>query len=236
MQPTSNLDERQSNRKAWGQPGLFLSRLPSLFLDLVFPPRCVGCGRIDTVWCATCQAETEAQPLLDEKRLIPPLVTVGSTAWHEGKLQAAVQALKYENGQSFALPLGRRMSAYLAEQDWKIDSILPVPLHTRRLKERGYNQSRLLAEVIAHTMTLHCELDALQRIRYTTSQVGMSGAERLTNVADAFEADPALVTNRTLLLIDDVCTTGSTLKACGQALLDAGAAAVYGLTVTAARH
>jgi ComF family protein len=236
MQSSSPLTEGQSNIKAWGKPRLFLSQLTGILLDLVFPPRCVGCGRIDTIWCEQCQTETEKLPLLQEQRSVPPLLSIGSTAWHEGKIQAAVQALKYENGQSLAIPLGQRMAAFLAGQHWMIDSIIPVPLHTRRLKERGYNQSRLLAEEIARMMNLDCELHALQRIRYTTSQVGMSGAERITNVQDAFQAKSALVVNRTFLLVDDVCTTGSTLKACGQALLDAGAATVYGLTVTAAHR
>ena len=102
------------------------------------------------------------------------------------------------------------------------------------LKERGYNQAQLLAEVVAGHMRLPCVSSALQRERHTQSQVTMTAAERLTNVQGAFSADPAQVADQIVLIIDDVYTTGATLNACGEALLSSGAKAVYGLTVTAA--
>ena len=114
--------------------------------------------------------------------------------------------------------------------------IVPVPLHTKRLAERGYNQAKLLAEQVARLTGIPCEPHALQRIRETQSQVTVSGAESLKNIKDAFIANNPLVIGKSILVIDDVYTTGSTMSACGEALLSAGASLVYGLTVTAAGH
>ena len=110
-----------------------------------------------------------------------------------------------------------------------------MPLHTTRLKERGYNQSELLAQNVALNMGIPCRPEALQRIRQTQSQVTMTAAERVTNMQDAFSANCSLSTGKQVLLIDDVYTTGSTMSACATALLTCGVQAVYGLTVTAAR-
>jgi ComF family protein len=113
--------------------------------------------------------------------------------------------------------------------------VVPVPLHMARLAERGYNQAQLVAEYLASHAGLRCEPTALLRQRSTRSQVELGAVERLANLANAFRGDPALLSNQTILLIDDVYTTGATLSNCAQAALDAGAKAVYGLTVTAAR-
>src|SRR5690606_28855499 len=119
--------------------------------------------------------------------------------------------------------------------NWIFDMLVPVPLHTTRLKERGYNQSQLLCAALAAYLECPSVPEALYRIRDTGFQVGLNKQQRLTNVADAFRADPKHVKNHTILLVDDVFTTGATLEASAQALLNAGAHAVYGLTVSAAR-
>lgn len=174
-------------------------------------------------------------PLVGSVTAIPPLAGAATTAEHSGILREMVQALKYENARPVARPLGERLAACLEAQDWMIDIIVPVPLHTSRLRERGYNQSQLLGEHVADRTGIECIPAALRRIRSTQSQVTITAQERLTNVRDAFTADPSPTAGRTILLIDDVYTTGATLNACAEALVLVGAAAVYGLTVTAAR-
>jgi ComF family protein len=221
--------------------GLFASkslfkRLTILGIDLLFPPRCAGCGQIDTFWCTNCQHEMDEMSLSEHIEPKSPLQGVAATAWHTGKLREAVQGLKYENVPALAKPLGDKLSKCLQQQDWTFDMIVPVPLHTKRLAERGYNQAQLLAEQVASIMGIGCEVNALQRIRETQSQVTISGAERLKNIKDAFVANSQLVNGRSIVIIDDVYTTGSTMSACGEALLSAGATVVYGLTVTAAGH
>jgi competence protein ComFC len=123
----------------------------------------------------------------------------------------------------------------LIKQNWTIDIIVPVPLHMSRLAERGYNQAQLLSEVLAKEAALPCSPEAVSRQRNTQSQVTLNAMERQINLQDAFQAHPQLVSNKNILLIDDVYTTGATLSACAQAILEAGALAVYGLTVTVAR-
>jgi len=228
-------------QKAQAKFGLFAShslfkQLTSLAIDLLFPPRCAGCGQIDTFWCVKCQHEIDEMSLTEYIKPKSPLKGAAATAWHMGKLREAVQALKYENAPTVAKPLGRKLSKCLQQQDWTYDTLVPVPLHTKRLAERGYNQAQLLAEQVASIMGIGCEVNALRRIRETKSQVTISGAERLQNIKDAFVANSQFVSGRSIVVIDDVYTTGSTMSACGEALLSAGATVVYGLTVTAAGH
>jgi ComF family protein len=228
-------------QKAQARFGLFASnslfqRLTSIATDLLFPPRCAGCGQIDTYWCGTCQHEIDEMRLSEPIEPKSPLQGVTATAQHIGKIREAVQALKYENVPELAKPLGEKLAACLKQQDWTIDMIVPVPLHTKRLAERGYNQAQLLAEQVAAIMEIGCQANALERIRETQSQVTISGAERLENIKDAFVANSQFVSGRSILVIDDVYTTGSTMSACGEALHSAGATHVYGLTVTAAGH
>ena len=229
------------DQKAQMSLGLFASRslfkrLTSIGINLLFPPRCAGCGQVDTFWCSKCQQEIDAMSLSEHIEPKSPLLGVAATGLHIGILREAVQALKYENTTTVAKPLGKKLSRCLEQQDWTYDIIVPVPLHTKRLAERGYNQAQLLAEQVASIMGTGCEVNALQRIRETKSQVTISGTERLQNIKDAFVANNQIVNGRSIVIIDDVYTTGSTLSACGEALLLAGATVVYGLTVTAAGH
>lgn len=235
------LSYRQTETEARGHPGLFapkrlVERVLTVVTDLVFPPRCAGCGRVDTFWCVRCQFELERLPFPKQVQPLPPLVGMASTAVHVGIIQQAIWSLKYENGRQLAEPLSTRLTQHLSNLSWPVNLIIPVPMHANRLAERGYNQAQLLAEQLAQQTEVPCLPGALRRWRFTPSQVGLGRAERLVNVQDAFEADSTSVTNRVVLLVDDVYTTGATLSACADTLLQAGAAAVYGLTVSVARH
>jgi ComF family protein len=182
-----------------------------------------------------CQREVEQMPLAPPVTPLPPLAGIASTGTHTGKLREAVQGLKYDNNRRLSNPLGERLAARFAMLNWTIDMVVPVPLHTKRLAERGYNQSQVIAEHLAAQTGLTCVQEALQRDKFTRSQVELSARERLLNLEDAFRGDPALLADRQVLLIDDVYTTGATLSNCARAALEAGARIVYGLTVTAAR-
>ena len=221
-------------------PGLFapkrlLRQLVDVSIDLLFPPRCAGCGRVDSIWCETCQEELDATLFPDRVAPLAPFAGMASTAVHQGIIREAVQGLKYGNAPLLAKYLGERLVTQLHRMDWTIDIIVPVPLHATRLAERGYNQAQLLSEQVAQTTRILCLPDAVHRQRNTQSQVTLNAAERQTNMTDAFQAQSPMVSNQRILLIDDVYTTGATLSACGQAILQAGAQAVYGLTVTVAR-
>ena len=132
-------------------------------LDLVYPPRCPGCGSIGTVLCASCQARIEPPPtpacircghptstesLCPTCRATPShLDRIAASAVFASPLREAIHELKYNNGRALARPLGARMAAYWQEHEFAADVIVPVPLHRARLAERGYNQAALLARV-----------------------------------------------------------------------------------------
>lgn len=210
-----------------------LTRAFQFALDLLYPPRCAGCGRIDTRWCSSCQRELDTVPFDLRRGKAAPLQAFAATGIHEGKLQDAVHALKYAGAHDLAAPLGDRLIAALMALGWQIDMILPVPLHSTRQRERGANQAELLTRHVALTLNLPYSHDTLTRWRDTPPQVGLNREQRLENVRDAFRANTQL--NGKVLLVDDVFTTGATLRACAQAAREAGAHAVYGLTVSAAR-
>jgi ComF family protein len=109
--------------------------------------------------------------------------------------------------------------------------IVPVPLHRRRLKERGYNQALLLAERLGEAVGVPIAHDLLYRNRHTMSQARLNAQERRRNVEDAFSCADRSVQDKRVLLVDDVCTTGATLEACSVALKERGALSVWALTV-----
>lgn len=225
-----------------------LGHLKDALLDLLFPPRCIGCQRGGTWLCASCRAQIEL--------VLPPLCAVcgqhldpgsacrnthprsldgiRSAAYSTGVLREGIHQFKYEGLRVLAVPFGELLCACWQAHPWPADGIVPVPLHPRRVRERGYNQSLLLAEQLARGTGLTLEAKLLQRTRYTRPQVGLNAPERAQNVADAF-ACVAPVTGRRLVLVDDVCTTGATLDACGAALKAQGAASVWALTLARAR-
>jgi ComF family protein len=203
-------------------------------LDLIFPPRCAACGRVDTIWCDTCQQDIDQLPFPPVSSLSAEfaLRAITSTGLHSGKLRLAVHSLKFDAMPDLAQPLGDRLYRRLEALPWTIDMLVPVPLHPQRLHERGYNQAQLLCETLAMQSGLPMITAALTRQLATRPQVGLNAEQRHDNMRDAFAAVGELVAGRTVLLIDDVFTTGATLDSCAQALLHAGASAVYGLTVT----
>lgn len=130
--------------------------------------------------------------------------------------------------------LARPMAAFALNQGWPVDLVAPVPLGQRRMKERGYNQAALIAWPLAVFAGWQYTPAAIRRVRETRSQVGLSAEERRANMQAAFWADARQVEGRTVLIVDDVATTGATLSACAQAFRDAGARSVLALTAARA--
>jgi len=147
-------------------------------------------------------------------------------------IRQAIHELKYRNLRALAGFLARLLNGYLLEHPLPAQVLVPVPLHPKRLRERGYNQSYLLAKELGKLARLPVVDDCLVRERHSLPQARTSNVgERRGNVADAFVCRNRRLENKQVLLIDDVSTSGATLDACARALKRAGAASVWGLTL-----
>ncbi len=219
----------------------------SAILDLLFPLRCLCCGVEGTMLCASCAESLPrigspycdhcGSPLSKDSLCRsctvhrPTIDGIRSLFIFEGMARKAVHGLKYGGLKAAASPLAGLLGQFLDRNPIPADVIVPVPLHKKRLRSRGYNQSSLLAKPLAKTAGLPMREHLLVRKRDTVSQAKTtSAAERRRNVQGAFVAPHNLDGDR-VLLIDDVCTTGATMDACATALMAAGARSVWGLTL-----
>ena len=150
----------------------------------------------------------------------------------QGIVRDAVHQLKYNNLKALAQPLGRLLTDYLHTNPLHGEVLVPVPLHPKRLRQRGYNQSALLAQELGRLMNLPVEVNSFLRSRNTLSQARTANVEeRRSNVHGAFKCEGKRLRERVVILIDDVCTTGATLDACASALKEVGVTSVWGLTI-----
>jgi ComF family protein len=212
----------------------------------LFPPRCGGCQAEGCLWCDACQArlvyvlppmcdkcgEPNVAGLCVNCRAQPLRIEIiRSVAIFHGPLRHAIHRFKYERLAGLAAPFGDLLADFWLAHDLHADWIVPVPLHPARQRERGYNQSELLADRLAQRIGVPLARSGLQRIRVTAVQMELNAAQRKVNVAGAFECAERQVRGRRVAIIDDVCTTGATLDACAAAVLKAGAASALGLTL-----
>lgn len=222
-------------------------------LDLLFPPRCVSCQNPDAWLCSRCLNNIFFITAPFCERCGSPLATSLSSCgqcrknplkyidgiraaslFKNNPIRPAIHFLKYNNRKAVAAVLGKILADAYQDYDLSADVIVPVPLHPARLRERGYNQSELLARNIGKILSLPVNTMTLQRVRQTKSQMELGAEERYLNVAGAFTCRDNALSGQRVLLIDDVYTTGSTLTACAEALKQRGAAAVWGLTLAKA--
>lgn len=196
-------------------------------LGLLFPSRCAGCGRAGPPWCSACGARVEllASHLCRQcgqpghrhtncRHGFP--FPVRSYARYQGPIARALLHLKYRPNRALAQVMGHWLATIVRREAWQPTLILPVPLAPIRLRRRGYNQAALIAESLASHLDLPCSEAALTRIRETRSQVGLDGTARQFNVAGAFQAHAEILGGSRVCVVDDLCTTGATLFACGR--------------------
>jgi ComF family protein len=126
------------------------------------------------------------------------------------------------------------MVDFVRSLQWGMNVVIPAPLGRQRLKERGYNQVALVAKPLAYELGLEYAPKALWKSRETRSQVGLTISQRRENVSKAYQANSSVLKRKSVLLMDDVATTGSTISACTEALLSAGAREIYALTIARA--
>lgn len=217
--------------------------IADFIVNLLFPRRCPWC---DTVLgfaksCA-CQDDVDALLLPGCQLPAPDLGPEGFAldgVWacyvYKEPVRSSILRMKFENGRNLAVPVGEKLaerfdSCGLAE---KVDCIVPVPVSAGTQRQRGYNQSALLAWELSRHCSLPCLPNALRKTRETVAQSELGRAERLTNVNNAYIAEPGDVKGKRVLLVDDIFTTGSTLNECAKTLRAAGATGVVGLCVAA---
>ncbi len=223
-------------------------KLGEIALNLLFPQRCIGCGKEGTLICSSCQSSLP--------RVMPPLcprcgrpqpsgiLCSSCVSWRaeidgirspfrfDGVVRQAVYQLKYRNLRALAAPLAQLLNDYLVTNPVPGEVLVPVPLHRKRIRERGYNQSSLLARELGKRTSLPVIDNCLVRQRYALPQARTTSVEeRQSNVADAFTCRDDNLRDKQVLLIDDVSTSGATLDACAGVLKAAGATSVWGLTM-----
>ena len=150
-------------------------------------------------------------------------------------MRTAIHKLKYDGVTALAQPLGSLMAGYWLTHPMSGAIIVPVPLHRRRHRERGFNQAALLAREFSQQLSLPLDETTLIRHRATASQVGLDAEERRGNVRDAFQCTSDGLAGAHVVLVDDVRTSGATLEACGTALRRGGAVRVDTFTLARAR-
>jgi ComF family protein len=219
-------------------------------LDWLFPPDCGGCGNPGTRWCSECKKNVQLVPnpvcdvcglpqtrsgLCDRcQQTNPSFKQLRSWAVFEAPVQGALHRLKYQRDIGLGEVLSNQMVAFVKNLGWPVDMMVPIPLGKKRMKERGYNQVAMVAMPLSMQLKLDYRPEVLGRVRETRSQVGLSAIERKKNVKDVFKAKTDGVRGRSILLMDDVSTTGATLSSAADALYASGADDVYAVTVARA--
>lgn len=149
-------------------------------------------------------------------------------------VQNALHTLKNRRNMGIGDAIARQMAEFARSLNWDVDLIIPVPLGKKRLKERGYNQVALVARPLAFELGLEYAPHGLWKTRETRSQVGLNVSQRRENVSRVYQAEAKVVNGRSVLLMDDVATPGSTIQSSAEALLSAGAREVYAITIARA--
>ncbi|MDM8520545.1 ComF family protein [Anaerolineales bacterium HSG6] len=237
---------------------MFLATLNKLYnslLNLLLPPQCVNC-KISGSWlCRNCLAQISFSPT--EVCIIcgvpAPLKTVckhcqnnntlqyldgirSATYFEKGPIRSAIHAFKYGNNQAISAILTRMLVEAYQRYQLNVDFILPVPLHASRLSERGYNQSELLATGVSLSCQVPLNVTTLLRVHHTETQAHLDLKGRYENVKNAFSCVNDLLSEKIVLLVDDVCTTGATLDACAMTLKKTGVHKVWALSIARVPH
>ncbi|MBN1487922.1 MAG: ComF family protein [Anaerolineae bacterium] len=221
-------------------------------LDLFLPPQCVVCGRVETWLCDVCAQDLPlfrgpccpscgrpwtASGLCPVCQTNPLRVSPVRSAllFKPGPIRDVIHALKYRGSREIVTPLAVRMAEAWEYFEMQCEILIPVPLYARREARRGYNQATLLAVALGKQIGIPVVSDALARVRATQSQTKLNSKERKKNVKGAFAWTSKLkLDGVSVTLVDDVATTGATLEACANVLLDHGVESVSAFTLARA--
>lgn len=217
-------------------------------VDNMSPHTCYSCGRAlvkkENVICILCNDDlprTEfhhhrTNPFID--KFFGRIAIQAAAAYlyfsKRGTAQRIIHELKYKGRRSLGVDVGRQFAYELLESKvfHDLDRIVPIPLHNKRHRSRGYNQSEAFAEGLSEILEVHLDTSSVIRSRATTTQTRKTRVERFANVDGAFEVStPHQLVGKKILLVDDVLTTGATMEGCAQELLKVPGVQLYMATI-----
>jgi competence protein ComFC len=180
-------------------------------INIVFPETCIECGKKDTLFCSKCMSKTPYPDNKNRKEIL------AAASYKSPIVKKAIWTLKYKKAKKISKPLAGLIYQRLTKKQFlnkKDTLIIPIPLSKKRLRKRGFNQAEEIAKHLSDSMSVKLETSVLYRIKHTESQVIVKDREkRLKNLKGAFVIkNPQVVKNKHIILIDDVSTTGATLK------------------------
>jgi len=227
-----------------------IPKLVRSVIDWAFPPACAGCGQEGEIFCSECLASIIPikQPTCRYCSLSiakagictrclevdHPYTEIVSYAVYAGNLRSGIHALKYQNNFWLGDVFSNLLIRLLEDKNWPIDVVMPIPLSEERLQQRGYNQAALLSSPIAKHFSWKHDQRSLVRVKENHSQVALTREQRFENVKSAFLAEPAKQSNLSVLLVDDVFTTGATITEAAKALTAVGFINIYAITLAKA--
>ena len=227
-------------------------RLFFQLLDFIYPPVCIACNKPisdgNQKICPDCwdalQPVTRQLPLYQEtgtKLLSAGFISNLVSCFvfeKEGPFQHIAHALKYQEFKSLGIELGKQIGRKIIEWEIDIDTIIPIPLHNVKQRERGYNQAELIAQGISLIIGKPVANDVVRRIRHTQTQTKLNLEERQKNMEDAFattSSAPNVIEGKVCLLVDDIITTGATTNSCAKELIAIGASKVIAASAALAQ-
>ncbi len=202
-----------------------MQSLLNSLLDLIYKKRCYVCGSSghSLKLCPDCYEKLEFYP--QRANRVIDGVDIYVSGYYTKELQKLIRGLKYHKQKELAYYLAKFMYEYFAKLEafaGKDFQLIPVPLHKNRIKKRKYNHMELVCEEFSKLSGFETNFELIKRIKDTKPQYKLSRKERLVNLADAFEVNPSFISAKPVLILDDICTTGSTfeemiraLKLCG---------------------
>ena len=221
-------------------------------LNFVYPPRCVGCTNLIEMGlygnlCCECLEKYENNKGITVKYMGDSGVkntsnlTRGYAVFEYGDVKSSIDHFKFKGFKNDGIALGKIMYE-VAQKNFPYiledaDILVPVPVHKKRLKERGFNQSEVLAKRLAELSGKMCCCNGIKRVRYTAPQSGLHPDQRLINIKNAFEVNKEIdFKGKKIVLIDDIFTTGATINECAGILIKSGAVQVDFFTLSVALH
>jgi competence protein ComFC len=216
-------------------------------VDWIYPPSCYGCNQAGDLLCSDCSQSIQylqnglcsrcGYPRMNRRICAgcsnhsPYYTQIRSVAAYTGCIKEGVHQLKYQNNLGLGIHFANYIYQLIKQQNWQIDLVIPVPLSPNRRKERGYNQTTMIAFPLS--LQLGCKMDdkLIKRVKETQTQIELDAHQRQINLQNAFQARSTRGTGKNILVVDDVITTGATINDCARALKSAGAKEVYAVSI-----